>query len=221
MNDPWFDLRQNLFGNVEPYVEMEAMTEPLIPYGSEEIPARSAGVSYGSRDKLDTNRIKSLTHSLLERGHFTPFESVQYNFLITGISKACGSQLSRHRIGGGHISKSRRFVEQNAYFVYPTLDYIDNKSIVESILKRIEEQHISAFEAYTCIRKKGAHKEDARRVIPVSTATERAWWINVRALRDFLRLRLAADAEWEIRRLAGMLLTKVREFHPSFYEDFK
>lgn len=39
------------------------------------------------------------------------------------------------------------------------------------------------------------HKEDARLVIPVSTATERTWWINVRALRDFFRLRLAKDAE--------------------------
>ena len=68
-------------------------------------------------------------------------------------------------------------------------------------------------------KNKPIHKEDARFVIPVSTATERSWWINVRALRDFFRLRLAKDAEWEIRRLAQMMFNIVYPLLPSLFED--
>lgn len=48
---------------------------------------------------------------------------------------------------------------------------------------------------------------------------ERVWWINARALRDFFRLRLAPDAEWEIRRIALMLYDIVIELTPSLFED--
>ena len=55
--------------------------------------------------------------------------------------------------------------------------------------------------------------------MPVSVSTERQWWINARALRDFFRLRLDLAAEWEIRRLAYMLLDLVYMLTPSLFED--
>jgi thymidylate synthase ThyX len=69
------------------------------------------------------------------------------------------------------------------------------------------------------LRDRGLSKTEARLVIPVSSASERIWWINARAMRDFLKLRLPADAESEIRRLAHLLLDIVYRITPSLFED--
>jgi thymidylate synthase (FAD) len=258
IKDKWKHLREGLYGNVEPKVTLEAVTVPLRrgsqndiesarfdprkyhyltkPYintldwdSIEQLPALAAGVSYGSKEKMESDSEKAiaLNRNLIKRGHFTPLEAIQLNFHISGISKACGAQISRHRIGQGHVSASRRFKTAEPKFIYPVLDYIDNETYVEGAYSLISASNRDAYETYVDIRegKRGycgqppLHKEDARVVLPISYATERTWWINVRALRDFFRLRLAADSEWEIRRLAWMMYDMVAPLLPSLFED--
>jgi thymidylate synthase ThyX len=108
-----------------------------------------------------------------------------------------------------------------------------NRDIAQAHLNWLSGIFKSVYEAYGQMRsgelpyegrmvaKDVMHKEDARFVIPVSTATERSWWINMRAFRDFLRLRLAPDAEWEIRRLAQIMFNMVYPLMPSLLEDIK
>ena len=108
IDDPWKQLRSECFGNVEPEVVLEAVTVPLDnlnkPSDSrdfwdpiETMPAWSAAISYGSREKMahDLERRKSLNRKLIDLGHLTPIESLQFNFRVSGISKACGAQISR------------------------------------------------------------------------------------------------------------------------------
>jgi thymidylate synthase (FAD) len=195
----------------------------------EKLPALAAGVSYGTKDKLenDSDKAIQLNKKLIKMGHLTPLESIQINFGISGISKACGAQISRHRIGQGHTSVSRRYKEAEPYFVYPALGSIDDESEALQMLKNLEAAYDEAFADYSRFRdihnssgyKHVMKKEDARLVLPISYATERTWWVNVRALRDFFRLRLAADAEWEIRRLAWMMYDIVVGLLPSLFED--
>jgi len=255
LKDPWKELRKDLFGNVEPEVNLIAVTVPLEiideaggPYADtlstfmwpdiEQLPALSASVSYGSTDKVQGNTEKAikLNKSLIKKGHLTPLESIQFNFHVKGISKACGAQISRHRVGQGHVSASRRFQDQEPKFVYPLLSYITNSRVARVTLNSIAISYESAFDKYKLLRTErnrepvigvgtpyldfpALHKEDARLLIPVSTATERMWWINARALRDFFRLRLAPDAEWEIRRVAIMIYNIVTPLMPSLFED--
>jgi len=236
LNDPWKSIRSECFGNVEPEVYLEAVTVPIGEFAStvsedpdhpiwreiETLPAFSAGASYGSRKKLQDNLKKklSLNRTLIHLGHHTPLESVQFNFHVTGISKACGSQVSRHRIGQGHVGGSRRFQEQQPAFVYPLLNYLTDEGEVRNILKRMSDSNRRDMDLYQSLRTDSKlRKEDARRVVSVASAQERVWWINARALRDFFRLRLAPDAEWEIRRLALMLYDIVNELTPSLFED--
>lgn len=246
MKDPWKHLREPLFGNTEPEVRLEAVTCPVIKNIKpeplywldisgedidgqvdwrkiEQLPAIAAGTSYGSREKItgDPEKARKLNKKLIGLGHHTPLESIQFNFHISGISKACGAQMSRHRIGQGHVSASRRFQEQKPRFVYPMLEYYTDQYAVGPIYAELEQINEKAYETYRVLRDDFcAKKEDARLVMPVSTATERSWWVNARALRDFLRLRLAPDAEWEIRRLANMILDVVKPLTPSLFEGF-
>ncbi|MFH0821350.1 MAG: FAD-dependent thymidylate synthase [Pseudomonadota bacterium] len=238
--DPWKSLREECYGNVEPEAALEAVTVPIdagdgpafsLSRGGgdfwrhiETLPAYSAGASYGSREKLrhDMDRRTGLNKKLIELGHHTPLEAVQFNFSVAGISKASGAQVSRHRIGQGHVSSSRRFQEQHQAFVYPMLAYLTDEAQAKSVLQKMSETNRRAVELYRDLRENGGlKKEDARRVIPVSSAQERVWWINARALRDFFRLRLARDAEWEVRRLAAMLYNIVIQVTPSLFEDIK
>jgi flavin-dependent thymidylate synthase len=250
VKDSWKALRKDLYGNVEPEVTLEAITMPISLHDEEyrndgstrttdtvywerieQLPAISAGVSYGSKEKLENDREKALklNKNLIKMGHHTPLEAIQFNFFVSGISKACGAQISRHRSGQGHVSASRRFQTAGAGFIYPTFDYLDDEYDVKKKLGILASTYSCAYETYDRLRSgklqydmKDAppmHKEDARVVLPVSYATERSWFINARALRDFFRLRLAADSEWEIRRVAWMMYDMVSKLLPTLFED--
>ena len=217
--DRWRSLRNEVcFGNTEPDVDLEALTVPqLVDRHTEELPALAAAISYDSAiDRLDV--AERLNRKLINMNHMTPFESVQFNFKISGISKICGAQLSRHRIGQGHISGSRRFRKQEMAFVYPILDYFDEAKAKEAYIAMSHSVR-AATARMEHLLSLGVKKADTRYVAPASTATDRRWWINARALRDFFRLRLAVDAESEIRRLAFIVLDIVMEHTPTLFED--
>ena len=223
MRDPWKQIRQGCFGSVEPNVELTAYTDTdnqgiWQSVNFEDIPAYSAGISYDKEFYGHPAAIR-LNKQLIKMGHLTPLESIQFNFLITGISKACGSQMSRHRVGQGHISLSRRYTKQQPKFIYPTLEYVESEMAVRGIYNSLSVYCESCFEYYKEMLENGLKKQDARLLMPINVSTSRHFWINARALRDFLRLRLAPDAEWEVRRLAMILLNIVYVATPSLFED--
>lgn len=252
VEDKWKILRKDLYGNVEPSVELRAITVPIILgnemetdfYFSEaltgdlhdeidfkqieQLPAISAGVSYGATEKLenDNERAIKLNKKLIADGHDTPLEAIQMNFRVKGLSKTAGAQLSRYRTGNGHVSASRRFRTAGISFVYPLLEYIDDKDSAEGVLNSIARVNEDAYDCYKGFREGKwfmncpvIHKEDARQVLPVSYATEREWWVNVRALRYIFKQRLKADTESELRRLCWMIYDMIQPLMPSLFCD--
>ena len=224
ISDPWFSLRQSNFGNEEPEIKLIAITTPIGSYDPEDpkgniecIPAIAAGTSY-NKEANSIEKAKALNKKLIKMGHNVPIESIQYNFHITGLSKAAGAQMSRHR-SQNHVSLSRRYTQQQPKFVYPTLNYMKNEDEVEATYKLMSGACENAYRAYKFLIDTGAKKQDARLVMPVNVATTRNAWANARALRDFFRLRLDPAAEEEIRRLAFMLLDIVYTATPSLFED--
>lgn len=226
ISDPWKNVREKTcFGNEEPKVKLIAITTPLGNYDPEEVegniecmPALMATASYNSSlNSID--KATALNKKLLKMKHDTPFEVIQYVFHVTGISKAASAQWSRHRIGAGHISLSRRYTQQQPKFVYPTLNYMKNEDEAEATYQLMSGACENAYRAYKFLIDTGAKKQDARLIMPVNVATTRNAWANARALRDFFRLRLDPAAEEEIRRLAFMLLGIVYTATPSLFED--
>lgn len=236
MLDKWKHLRTNLWANTEPEVKIEGLTVPVeakghlifpvtdLEYSPDDIfssgtieaqVSLAAAVSTGASIK---DHAKTIKH-LLKLKHDTPFEAIQFNFRISGISKAAGAQMSRHRIGQGHVSSSRRYQEQGIQFVYPLLNNIDDEDAARQAYLVIQDSYQAAYSNYIGLRRNGAKKGDARYVIPTASSQERIWWVNARALRDFFRLRLDPDAEGEIRRLALILLATVIKIAPTIFED--
>jgi thymidylate synthase (FAD) len=233
MQDKWRQLRSDLWANTEPSIDLVAMTIPGgfdnedsehyfntsgVRFYAEHIDpvvAQAASVSTGVTPKHHA----SLIRTLIKLKHYTPLESIQFNFHVTGISKACGAQLSRHRIGQGHVSSSRRYQEQGAAFVYPLLENIEDQDVAQKAYCLIQDSYKQSYSDYQGIKALNIKKGDCRYVIPTASAQERMWWVNARALRDFFRLRLPPTAEAEIRRLALMTLRLARQITPTLFDD--
>lgn len=228
MEDKWKHLRENLFGNVEPEVTLIGLSSPITlgetgklgyALGENAIEsqvANAASVSTGvtPKEALELNK------KLIKMGHHVPLEFCAYTFLITGISKACSSQISRTRISS-IVSSSRRYQTQKAAFVYPPMTSTSDENIVAMTYAALAEFNEEAFVVYETLRMNGTKKGDARYVMPVGCAVSKAWHINARSLRNFLNLRLDPAAEEEIRRVAYKILNIVMHVTPSLFEDIE
>lgn len=223
MIDRWKDLRRSLFRNVEPLVELVAITRPVGRFielcNTETLPGYTARASHESKgtqsDDLRLNQV------LIKKVHHTPLESVCFTFQVYGISKSLQNQWVRHRIGVGWTFRSTRFVsagENN--FVYCTYDYIDDSKKVRQLLVIDEEIAKKAIEAYDSKRILCATKQDSRKIMPVFWNTPCYFYCNARSLRYMFGLRLAKEAEWEIRRMNKLMFEIVIKEVPSLFEDF-
>lgn len=223
MKDCWRDLRKDLFRNIEPSVELVAVTTPVGRFQSlcttETLPAftsRACRESMGSKeDDLQLNG------NLIKLGHTTPLQAVEFVFLVEGTSKSVQAQWTRHKIGVGWSYRSTRTVpaDQNN-FVYCTYDYIEDESAVRKLLAIDEGIAKNAIEQYRVKRELDATKQDSRKIMPVNWATTCYFYANARALRHLFELRLNKAAEWEIRRMTAMLWQIVMQKTPSLFKDF-
>ena len=71
-----------------------------------------------------------------------------------------------------------------------------------------------AFGLYEQLIKLGVAKEQARIALPLSLYTEFYWTASFQAIMNFLELRLADDAQWEIRQYADSIKKIMLEFYP-------
>jgi thymidylate synthase (FAD) len=225
--DPWARLRKGLYKNVEPSVELIGHTILTDPDGlrisPDAIPGYTARMSYQSKGTAEDD--VRLTKSLLTRtpvAHTGPFENFQWVFKITGISKSCLTQFDRHRIGVGFVQMSGRFMDRNKTgFVYNLYDYITAEEKAANMLSRDSFHYQSCISLYNEIRERGGTKQDARKALPVSMATGTIVNLNTVSIRNFFNLRLDKHAEWEIRRMAKLMLDLCDAIAPAHFFDMK
>jgi thymidylate synthase (FAD) len=75
-------------------------------------------------------------------------------------------------------------------------------------------------EAYNKLIARGVAREQARSVLQLATYTEAFWKIDLHNLLHFLRLRMAPDAQQEIREFANAIYMLVSPLFPSTFEAF-
>jgi len=61
-------------------------------------------------------------------------------------------------------------------------------------------------------------EEDARYVLPNGVNTNLVVTMNARELYNFFGLRLCSRAQWEIRKIAWLMLEEVRKVHPILFK---
>lgn len=163
----------------------------------------------------DEQKMKVLKH-VLNSGHESVVEHINFTFLIEDVSRALTHQLVRHRIAS-YSQRSGRYtgLEHGEWYVIPpTIKrnaqalnlYVDTMKQVERCYRVLTDE--------MCIP-----KEDARFALPNGQFTNIAVTMNCRTLKNFFGLRLCTRAQWEIRDLAVEMAKICKETLPEVFKD--
>lgn len=147
---------------------------------------------------------KEFIKKCIEREHTSPMEHCYVTFLVEGISRPTSQQLERHRIAS-YTQESQRYVSaKEATYLIPA-SIVKNKELCRQYRHGL---HMCAA-VYANLVAGGIRKEDARFILPQAVETSLIFTMNFRSLRNFLKLRLDTNAQWEIRELAARLYTEM------------
>lgn len=169
-------------------------------------------ICYASAPKDNQEEENKFIKACIRNGHTSPLEHAAATFLISGISRPCSQQIERHRIAS-YTQESQRYVNaENAKFLMP--NSILNSDGFEMYVDFLEQSK----RLYSCLVKNGVKKEDARFVLPQAVTTKMMMTINFRSLRNLLNLRLDVHAQWEIRRVAAMMVAELSNVSPELVD---
>jgi thymidylate synthase (FAD) len=194
---------------------------------------QAARVSYGSGTKK-VHEDRGLIRYLLRHAHTTPFEMVEFKFHVK-LPIFVARQWIRHRTANVN-EYSGRYSEMKDEFYTPNPNDIRPQSMSnkqgrseETLPEGMAKQAAQAFksgqdEAYAQYQEfleQGIAREIARINLPVSNYTEWYWKIDLHNLFHFLRLRIDAHAQYEIRVFAEAIAELVKPFVPFAWEAFE
>ena len=169
-------------------------------------------ICYASAPKDNPEEENKFIKACIRNGHTSPLEHAAATFLISGISRPCSQQIERHRIAS-YTQESQRYVNaENATFIMPN-SIFDSEGF-EMYVDFLEQSK----RLYSCLVKNGVKKEDARFVLPQAVTTKMMMTINFRSLRNLLNLRLDVHAQWEIRRVAAMMVAELSNVSPELVD---
>lgn len=180
-------------------------------YGGDETHATSAWTST-SRDLTDEKRARrpALLQKLAEEGHHSPFEKSMLHFLVVA-DTATHVQIIKHRSGVSVNAESARYKEhtEDKFHVPddwpPHLQEQLHKHAVESFAQY--HQVLAELVASGMDRKRA--KESARFFLPYASQVVLDVSFNFRSFMHFIGLRMAEDAQLEIRQIAEAMLYQV------------
>ena len=181
--------------------------------GSDASIVQAARVSYGAGTKR-IHEDRGLIRYLMRHDHTTPFEMCELKLHVR-VPMDCWRQWIRHRtasvneystrysvaIDTMQITRKDRWRQQSpqnrqgsgAFLDFETGARLSNRECeIQRLAREIYEERLAA----------GVAREQARKDLPLSTYTEAYWKINLHNLFHFLRLRMDAHAQEEIREYA-------------------
>lgn len=202
--------------------------------GSDLAIVRNARVSYNAewRAGEDAGKDAKLIHYLLKNGHTSPFESVGFTFEVKAPIFVL-RQWHRHRTWS-YNEVSARYSELPMEFYVPEPRHIttqskDNKQMrtqdphpmAEAFASGIHGCCQMAFRLYQDLLNAGCPRELARGVLPVNTYSHMFATVDLHNLFHFLRLRLHAHAQYEIRVYAEAMLFLIEPIVPVAIAAFR
>jgi thymidylate synthase (FAD) len=225
----------NVLGDYIGFVELQdMMPNPLNGIDEHEADrsvVQAARVSFLGESKGD-EADKKLLFFLLEHHHTTPFEQVEFKFRVKA-PVVVWWQWVRHRTWHYNFQSGRYTEFQDKSFYIPSewrLQSQTNKQGSEGMVdgpvnllmtRRMEILAADAFNYYELALQEGIAKEQARFFLPAWTSYYTAICkVDAWNLMNFLRLRTALEAQWEIRQYANALHTIFAEFMPWASEAF-
>ncbi len=237
--EPKKDISKNFilhpYGEKDPYAIVELVANTAVcggKYGCDQMPALAARVSHAAHGKTgkDCSADKKLMDYLAKHQHLTPFEHQSATFkIVTPIFVA--RHWMRHRTQSYNEVSMRYSLDPVGKFYYPSIwrkQASRNKQSSFGVMedqaectKILNEAYQTCINAYNSLIKKGVCREQARSIIPVGNYTEFYATANLRNWMAFYRLRIADDAQWEIRQYAKAIGDILSKIWPDAWESLK
>lgn len=206
----------------------------LIDYmGSDNAIVQAARVSYGEGTK-QVSQDRGLIRYLMRHSHTTPFEMVEFKFHVK-LPIFVARQWIRHRTANVNEYSGRYSIMKDEFYV-PDMDQIRPQSVVNKqgrsedqlpeeqarrVVELFENSQREAYAGYEEMLGYDLAREIARNALPLSLYTEWYWKIDLHNLFHFLRLRLDAHAQYEIRVYGEALAELVKPIIPFAWEAFE
>ncbi|MBF0171671.1 MAG: FAD-dependent thymidylate synthase [Nitrospinae bacterium] len=228
---PVSDGAEQLLGVIHPVHEYGQVE--LVDYlGADRTVARAARTSYQGDEGKNEEADRKLIRRLWVDKHTSPFEMVALTFRIR-MPIFVMRQHVRHRTASLN-EWSFRYSECPDMFYVPARDDVRSQSstnkqmsgdpltddVSDKARTLIDGLNHQAYATYKKLIELGVAREQARVVLPVSAYTQIVWSIDMRNLLHYLRLRLAPDAQKEIRAYAEVMAMIVRQGWPMIWDAY-
>lgn len=188
-----------------------------------EASGRNCYLAWG-RKNPDTNTNRTYMAHIIESRHSSVMEHSSATFYLTGVSRACLTELSRHRFLSFSVVSQRYVNSADAPVVIPPAlrgDEAAEKALDDwqATVGAVYESMVADLQAKGHKRKQA--REAARCLMPNMTETKIVVTGNFRAWRDVLGRRLDPGADAEIKEVSGMILEHLKKIGPSCFQDFE
>jgi len=185
----------------------------------EKIPSMAAKLTHSISKPEDLENssdkeLNSILKHVIKLGHTSVIEHTSFTFAISDVSRSLTHQLVRHRIAS-YAQQSQRYVnlKQPNYIIPPKIEsdekmkkaYSDTMNVIWNQYNKLIDMNIPA--------------EDARYVLPNAACTNIIVTMNARSLLNFFELRCCLHAQWEIRKLANMMLKELKKIAPIIFNN--
>lgn len=168
---------------------------------------------------------KNLITNVIKRGHTSTLEHIYYNFKIEGISRLVLQELARHRMASLSVKSTRYTLNElkdEAPFITDYGQILDfgraSKFINLTTNEKINYSALLSLENLRGLVAQGLPADEVKYALPESYKVDLVWSVNARGLRNFLELRTAKGAHFEIRELARKIYLEVPKDHKFLYE---
>lgn len=208
--------------------------------GNDKRIAESAWVSYGKQDS--DKSIEPVINYMMKHRHGTPFEHVVFTFYVK-LPIFVAREWMRHRIGSFN-EISGRYVKFEPEFYIPDKFRVkgdtnkqgsvfpddkwardngwrDLEDFNSSMSSDLTSAYETAYDRYIELMESGVANEQARMIIPVGLYTQFYWTVNLRALFNFVNLRSAPNAQWEIQQYSNAIKEILKEKVPIAFKAFE
>lgn len=193
--------------------------ELLYPQSYEELTEKieiAGRVCYQSEPKGYPENEKFI-RMIIKRGHESVLEHGSLTFKVR-TNRAIANEIVRHRLAS-YSQESTRYVKYDDIEFIPWVD--SENPLLLSALKTIENHYMMLLDPWEEFNVDKCTPEEARDILPNSTATTLVMTMNFRELRHFLKLRLDKAAHPQIRALARIMLGILKDEYPVFVEDIE
>ena len=157
---------------------------------------------------------QGLVRKVMESGHGSTIEHVNFTFAISGVTRALSHQLVRHRAGTAFDQQSQRYVSFKQRDNYTVPDSIANGDLPDDLAGRFQRAIDENLDLYGQLLQAEVPAEDARFIFPNAMQTNLIMTVNLRQLIHMSGLRLCTMAQWEIRRLFQLIRHEVFTVSP-------